>query len=144
MECSGHSLSKEFEGDWIGGGRKCQISKFWVKMAKFPGLRPIGGNVENVIIGRSTLWDPSDYGHLENIIFITSSYVTINEKWSFCSASVSECQQYDIKTVHCFWDTNVYSKLIILHCTISEKAVVNKLSSRFIFSMGNTGLGGPE
>ena len=78
-------------------------------MAKFPGLRPIGGNVENVIIGRSTLWDPSDYGHLENIIFITSSYVTINEKWSFCSASVSECQQYDIKAAHCFWDKELYS-----------------------------------
>ena len=88
----------------------------------------------------------SDYGHLENIIFIKSSYLTINERWSLCrimgSASVSECQQYDIKTVHCFLDTNVYSELIILHCTISEKVVVNKLLSRFIFSMGYAGLGG--
>ena len=97
-------------------------------MAKFPGLRPIGGNVENVIIGRSTLWDPSDYGHLENIIFIKSSYITINQRWGFCriitSASVEECQQYDIKTVHCFWDTNLNWKLIIQHCTTSEKVIV--------------------
>ena len=100
-------------------------------MAKFPGLRPIGGNVENVIIGRSTLWDPSDYGHLENIIFIKSSYITINERWGFCrimtSASVSECQQYDIKTVNCYWDTDVYSKPIILHCTTSEKSGCKKI-----------------
>ena len=40
--------------------------QFWVKMAKFPGLCPIGGNVENAIIGPHTLWDPGDYyGHLQ-------------------------------------------------------------------------------
>ena len=40
--------------------------QFWVKMAKFPGLCPIRGNVENAIIGPHTLWDPGDYyGHLQ-------------------------------------------------------------------------------
>ena len=51
---SGMLWTFTFRRIWGEGGQEMSNFQFWVKMAKFPGLCPIGGNVENAIIGLHT------------------------------------------------------------------------------------------